>query len=949
MWQIKSNYQQRESVDYYDQVESARIHQPHVYAFAKYLCETLNIQYVVDIGCGNGKKLSDFPAGVQKIGIDYGSNLEKFQNNNPGAQVIEIDLESHVPVLDEDVIANSIVICADVLEHLHSPDTLLKYLSILSHTAPFILISTPDRIRLRGIGDLGPPENPWHLREWTSEELHALFQEYAFKPGFWGYTINNNELLNKTTSLYIGGKFNGFEREVSGDLSAVAVISVFNEKDIIGQTITHYLNQGIHVHVIDNWSDNGTFEKVLRLAKQSESLTYERFPAEGSAGAHQWKEMLDRKVAYSLEAGFDWAMHVDADELIFPPWPGVSLLDGIRIIDSLGFNTFELSRFDFRPTRPGFYQKINPKKFFHHFEFFKYSLRFIRGWKILPGNQYDLSSTGGHHIQFSGQKLYPIRFENHHFPYRSLKQMQSKLYADRLPRIKEGVQQRGWHKHYIDFAASHGIKLWKPEHLLTDAQNTREEYLLERLSGIGLPVERRDGKRIDRQYADYLSGKFETFEEVPGLLSKENEDLRGQVDQLTAHIAEIKNTRSWRLLHQLEPLRLRLLQLEKFFRPGKKKVERIELQDPSTGARVIRWTDHPATDQHLYFTSPSVTDDGRFLVFISDRDGHPNLYQLTRKNGRIHQLTDNQDGLLKSYVYPNGTSRGLSKASPCLDSSRKLLYFNQSNRIFSIHLGSGRKKHIHNLPAGWITAFTHVSQSGKLLCVPITEPQHFTAPARHQGEQMRHIGEIEKNNTVNSKILIIDTQNGHLVQAIDVPFWVTHVQFNPTDDTQVIFNHEGLRENIPQRIWALNLSTGKFRPLFEQDHNLWCTHENWLPSGRGIVFHGGDRNDPDAMFIACRDWNGNPIFNYSFTNLEIVHAIATQVDARVLVDQRNGWISLIDTSSNHIIKLCELHTDFRTQDSHAHPVQTPTGNSIVFTSNQNGACNIYEVFPTLDQ
>jgi hypothetical protein len=60
---------------------------------------------------------------------------------------------------------------------------------------------------------MGPPFNPWHLGEWSIDELHALFQRYGFKPGFWGYSIHNDEDLIKATSLCIGGCLNGYETD----------------------------------------------------------------------------------------------------------------------------------------------------------------------------------------------------------------------------------------------------------------------------------------------------------------------------------------------------------------------------------------------------------------------------------------------------------------------------------------------------------------------------------------------------------------------------------------------------------------------------------------------------------------------------------------------------------------------------------------------------------------
>ena len=50
--------------------------------------------------------------------------------------------------------------------------------------------------------------------------------------------------------------------------------------------------------------------------------------------------------------------------------------------------------------------------------------------------------------------------------------------------------------------------------------------------------------------------------------------------------------------------------------------------DPLTGRRVRQLTDSPAEDYHLYFYNPSVTPDGKYLIFISERTGVSNLFRL---------------------------------------------------------------------------------------------------------------------------------------------------------------------------------------------------------------------------------------------------------------------------------------------------------------------------------
>ena len=96
----------------------------------------------------------------------------------------------------------------------------------------------------------------------------------------------------------------------------------------------------------------------------------------------------------------------------------------------------------------------------------------------------------------------------------------------------------------------------------------------------------------------------------------------------------------------------------------------------------VRVTDGLANDQLLYFTSPSLLADDRRLVFISDRTGQPNLFLRDLITSEQRQLSRNTDGLLKSYVYFDGTPyRGFGKASVSVHAASEKIYFIQGKQI----------------------------------------------------------------------------------------------------------------------------------------------------------------------------------------------------------------------------------------------------------------------------
>jgi len=374
--------------------------------------------------------------------------------------------------------------------------------------------------------------------------------------------------------------------------------------------------------------------------------------------------------------------------------------------------------------------------------------------------------------------------------------------------------------------------------------------------------------------------------------------------------------------------------------------ERSTSLDSETGATVIQWTNAPCTNQHLYFTTFSVTADDRWLVFLSDRDGSPNLYAIKRVDGSIRRLSHNESGLLRSYVYPEGGLQGLSKASPCLDPYHNRIFYIRDDAICFTDLDerAASEQKVCDLPAGWYGAYTHLSPDGRTFCVPCTDPGAFSGE-KTQWEQLGKVPLRMQKDHLVSRIYLIDVETGKARIAAEVPFWVTHVQFDPAGSGRIVFNLEGQIAGkgspLPNRIWCLE-PTGDFRPISDEPANEWRSHENWAPDGKSIVYHGV--RDGRA-FVAARTWEGDLLHETSIEGAEFWHATGAPDGRRKFVDRRDGFISILDpgATEGRLVDLCRHDTTYTQQDAHAHPLVTPSGQSVIFTSNRSGNCQVYEV------
>jgi hypothetical protein len=179
-------------------------YQPDVYRQVADLAQTLGATTIVDVGCGRAFKLAALHSDFNVVGIDFGSNIEYCRGTYRFGTWIDHDLErqSELPV-DRTLLADSVVVCADVIEHLQRPERALRAIREAATLARATLISTPDRNRTEDRSPAGPPLNPCHVREWTRGEFASLLRWCGFDRGYLTYTRAYQGAPGLTTILYV--------------------------------------------------------------------------------------------------------------------------------------------------------------------------------------------------------------------------------------------------------------------------------------------------------------------------------------------------------------------------------------------------------------------------------------------------------------------------------------------------------------------------------------------------------------------------------------------------------------------------------------------------------------------------------------------------------------------------------------------------------------------------
>lgn len=260
----------------------------------------------------------------------------------------------------------------------------------------------------------------------------------------------------------------------------IAIIAAFNEGDIISPVIGHLAENGIDVYLIDNHSTDDTREQASQWLGRG-LLRIESFPpvCSESPGSFDWTSILHRKEELAGELPADWFIHNDADEIRESPWPGMTLKEAIRWVDTVGYNCIDFKCLNFSPVDDGFRQGDDPRIYFTFYEnaaeFDKVRLNCWKKTKM----GVSLASSGGHEALFENRRVFPIKFLLRHYPIRSQRHGVQKIFAERKSRFLESERSKGWHIQYNQFKDETQLLLRNPAELRHfDLDRARLELML---------------------------------------------------------------------------------------------------------------------------------------------------------------------------------------------------------------------------------------------------------------------------------------------------------------------------------------------------------------------------------------------------------------------------------------------------------------------------------------
>ena len=353
--------------------------------------------------------------------------------------------------------------------------------------------------------------------------------------------------------------------------------------------------------------------------------------------------------------------------------------------------------------------------------------------------------------------------------------------------------------------------------------------------------------------------------------------------------------------------------------------------DDETGVEIRQLTSYKGHSHHLYFTNPGWYDGGRKLLVGSDRGNRTNLFSIDLASGGITQLTDRDQP-----PPPGETSFLFASVNP----RRKEVYFWHGRDMIALDLDSLEERTLYQAPAGFLTNMTNVTADGKYICTGLYEDLSgkFKVDLLHGYVGFEEYWEAKPH----SQVLRIDTASGAAEVIFEERYWIGHVNTSPTLPQIITFCHEGPWHKVDNRIWGLDLASGRTWKIRPGPEGECVGHEYWFADGEQIGYHGRSVED-EPFYGSIRYDNTGQVeapfpsdSNHFHSNdLRLVVGDGSHAAPRLLL-----WRFREGRFEGPRVVLIHRGS-FHTQILHVHPRFSPDGKQILFVSDMSGYGNVY--------
>jgi len=304
-----------------------------------------------------------------------------------------------------------------------------------------------------------------------------------------------------------------------------------------------------------------------------------------------------------------------------------------------------------------------------------------------------------------------------------------------------------------------------------------------------------------------------------------------------------------------------------------------------------------------------------------------NLYSLDLESGEITQITD---------LSPDESATFLTTT---LNPTRAEAYYWCAGEVRAVDLQTLRQRTLWRAPDGFCGSMLNCTADGQWVCLGIYQDfsDRFRIDLARGYIGFREIFEARPESRVMK--VAVDHRGAECVWA--EKYWIGHVNTSPTQPHLLTFCHEGPWNLVDNRIWGLDLESGKAWPIRPREGDESVGHEYWHADGVHLGYHGRYA-DGDKFFGRIRFDNEARIEIPQRGETGHIHSN----DFGLIVGDGGGVIRVWQRRGETFDLprvLAEHRSSMKIQQAHPHPRFRLDGSRVVFTSDWTGYCQVYEV------
>ncbi|CAJ1789071.1 hypothetical protein KOPIIPEJ_00669 [Aeromonas dhakensis] len=334
---LPENYVEQTDFDPEIKYSDDMVCQPDVYRIAYHIFKTGKYGCIVDIGSGNGDKLTIF-GDANIYCVDLPENRPLIERNVPKSSFIPIDLDTNSFIIPDEILKDAVVICSDVIEHLVFPEKLAKDLSNFMKVAGFVIISTPDRIRTRGIYHMGPPNNRAHIREWSIQEFFNFMKSIDTNNNIMtGFTLDNDISRRHDNIIVLGGiNVPSMHDTVSSNVKVKCVVEYVRDSIILNRIINFYSSLDFDFSFMVRESLKACFLSELGDKRVDYTIISDDILLDE-------QKVIEKANLFE----YDWVTFHKSNTIMISPWHDISLPQAFSWLHDQGYTRVAFTSFKF--------------------------------------------------------------------------------------------------------------------------------------------------------------------------------------------------------------------------------------------------------------------------------------------------------------------------------------------------------------------------------------------------------------------------------------------------------------------------------------------------------------------------------------------------------------------------------------------------------------------------